>query len=133
MDFGVSMAPGERFSQRIELYSDNKLYIASKLRKETDVDLRVTVLRCHTNRTKRVATENSPFLFLTVSEDGTVRQHDLRRPHHCREECPEPLFYAPRGVDLYSLSVSTVAPHIFAVAGRTDCVGSLQCQLRGNR
>ncbi|WWD19486.1 hypothetical protein CI109_103946 [Kwoniella shandongensis] len=80
----------------------------------------VRVLRCHTDRTKRIATENSPFLFLTVSEDGTVRQHDLRRPHVCRSECPEALFYAPKGVDLYSLSVSTVTPHIFAVAGRTE-------------
>ncbi|WWC71849.1 uncharacterized protein I206_105808 [Kwoniella pini CBS 10737] len=80
----------------------------------------VTILRCHKDRTKRIATENSPYLFLTVSEDGTVRQHDLRRPHTCRSQCPEPLFYAPKGVDLYSLSVSTVTPHIFAVAGRTD-------------
>ncbi|WWC94713.1 hypothetical protein V866_001561 [Kwoniella sp. B9012] len=81
----------------------------------------VTILKCHKDRTKRIATENSPYLFLTVSEDGTVRQHDLRRPHTCRSQCPEPLFYAPKGVDLYSLSVSTVTPHIFAVAGRTDC------------
>nr|XP_019044312.1 hypothetical protein I302_07596 [Kwoniella bestiolae CBS 10118]OCF23242.1 hypothetical protein I302_07596 [Kwoniella bestiolae CBS 10118] len=81
----------------------------------------VTILKCHKDRTKRIATENSPYLFLTVSEDGTVRQHDLRRPHTCRSQCPEPLFYAPKGVDLYSLSVSTVTPHVFAVAGRTDC------------
>lgn len=80
------------------------------------------MLKCHRDRTKRIATENSPHLFLTVSEDGTVRQHDLRRPHQCKAECPEPLFHAPRGVDLYSLSVSTVTPHIFAVAGRTDSV-----------
>ncbi|ORY26663.1 WD40-repeat-containing domain protein [Naematelia encephala] len=81
----------------------------------------VRVLRCHSDRTKRIATENSPHLFLTVSEDGTVRQHDLRRPHQCRSECPEALFYAPTGIDLYSLSVSTVTPYLFAVAGRTDC------------
>ncbi|WRT70369.1 uncharacterized protein IL334_007367 [Kwoniella shivajii] len=81
----------------------------------------VNILKCHKDRTKRIATENSPYLFMTVSEDGTVRQHDLRRPHRCRAECPEPLFYAPKNVDLYSLSVSTVTPHIFAVAGRTDC------------
>ena len=89
---------------------------------ETGADGSVRVLRCHTDRTKRIATENSPYLFLTVSEDGTVRQHDLRRPHNCRSECPEALFRAPRNVDLYSLSVSTVTPHMFAVAGRTDCV-----------
>jgi len=78
------------------------------------------VLRCHTDRTKRIATEGSPNLFLTVSEDGTVRQHDLRRPHRCRAECPDVLFRAPLGVDLYSLSVGELAPHTFAVAGQTD-------------
>lgn len=83
---------------------------------------RVTLLKCHKNRVKRIATENSPSLFLTVSEDGTVRQHDLRRPHSCSSECPEALFQAPRGVDLYSLSVSTVTPHIFAVAGTSPYV-----------
>jgi nuclear receptor interaction protein len=81
----------------------------------------VRVLRCHRDRTKRIATEASPFLFLTVSEDGTVRQHDLRRPHTCRDECPPPLFQAPPRVDLYSLSVSPLTPHLFAVAGQTDC------------
>jgi nuclear receptor interaction protein len=80
----------------------------------------VRVLRCHTDRTKRIATEDSPNLFLTVSEDGTVRQHDLRRPHRCRAECPDVLFKAPRGVDLYSLSMSPLAPHTFAVAGQID-------------
>ena len=89
-------------------------------------DSSVRVLKCHTDRTKRIATENSPHLFLTVSEDGTVRQHDLRRPHTCRTQCPEPLFTAPRGVDLYSLSVSTVTPYMFAVAGRTDVVSFLE-------
>lgn len=95
---------------------------------KTDIALtsliRVTVLRCHKDRTKKIATENSPFLFMTVSEDGSVRQHDLRRPHRCPGECPSPLFRSPAGVDLYSLSVSTVQPHIFAVAGRTDTVSS---------
>lgn len=80
----------------------------------------VRVLRCHTDRTKRIATEASPHIFLTVSEDGTVRQHDLRRPHRCTAECPDPIFRAPKDVDLYSLSVSALAPPTFAVAGQTD-------------
>lgn len=50
-----------------------------------------------------------------------MRQHDLRRPHTCRDECPQPLFQAPANVDLYSLSVSPLTPHLFAVAGQTDC------------
>ncbi|GAA6061858.1 hypothetical protein JCM10212_001291 [Sporobolomyces blumeae] len=43
-----------------------------------------TVLRCHSDRVKRISTESSPDVFLTCSEDGTVRQHDLRQPHACR-------------------------------------------------
>lgn len=81
----------------------------------------VTVIRCHQSRTKRIATQGAPNLFLSVSEDGTVRQHDLRRPHQCGSGCPEPLFSAPPGVELYSLSLSPLTPHLFAVAGQTDC------------
>ena len=116
------MDPAGGRSQREELYGLDGPGWVSTCHLKTDADGSVRVLRCHTDRTKRIATENSPYLFLTVSEDGTVRQHDLRRPHNCRSECPEALFRAPRNVDLYSLSVSTVTPHMFAVAGRTDCV-----------
>lgn len=80
------------------------------------------VLKCHSDRTKRIVTESSPSQFLTVSEDGTVRQQDLRRPHTCRSDCPDPLFRAPAGVDLYSLSVSPLTPYTFAVCGQTDCI-----------
>jgi WD and tetratricopeptide repeat-containing protein 1 len=99
--------------------------IHDSLEGQEELMYRVKVLKCHRDRTKKIATENSPFLFMTVAEDGTVRQHDLRRPHRCRSECPDPLFRAPQGVDLYSLSVSTPAPHIFAVAGRTDTVSPI--------
>lgn len=80
------------------------------------------MLKCHSDRTKRIVTESSPSQFLTVSEDGTVRQQDLRRPHTCRSDCPDPLFRAPAGVDLYSLSVSPLTPYTFAVCGQTDCI-----------
>jgi nuclear receptor interaction protein len=56
---------------------------------------------------------------MTVSEDGTVRQHDLRRPHSCRDSCPDAVFRLP-GIDLYSLSMSESAPHTFAVGGQTN-------------
>lgn len=82
------------------------------------------VLRCHTGRVKRVATETSPDVFLTCSEDGTVRQHDLRMSHVCRQPgerhrssgCPPPLVEYD-GLSLYSLSLSKLRPHLFAVAG----------------
>lgn len=38
------------------------------------------VFTSHTDRVKRIVTENSPWLFLTCSEDGEVRQFDLRQP-----------------------------------------------------
>jgi len=98
------------------------------------------VIRCHTDRVKRISTEPySPEVFLTCSEDGTVRQHDLREtPHSCRRQssrrgiygggntfassstssssCPPPL--ADYGnMRLYSLSLSRLQPHLFTVAG----------------
>ncbi|GAA5862665.1 hypothetical protein JCM1840_002630 [Sporobolomyces johnsonii] len=89
----------------------------------------VNVFRCHTDRVKRVATEASPDVFLTCSEDGTVRQHDLRTHHVCRtsrfgqassSNCPPPLAEYSRGMSLYSLSVSKLRPHLFVVAGTSS-------------
>ncbi|TNY21267.1 WD repeat-containing protein [Rhodotorula diobovata] len=84
------------------------------------------VLRCHTDRVKRIATEASSDVFLTCAEDGTVRQHDLRTHHVCRRNrfdesdessCPPPLASYGPGLSLYSLTVSKLRPHLFVVAG----------------
>ncbi|GAA5997776.1 hypothetical protein JCM5350_003053 [Sporobolomyces pararoseus] len=97
------------------------------------------VITCHTDRVKRISTEPySSDLFLTCSEDGTVRQHDLRLPHQCgsrssnrsrfggggfrernAENCSEiPLAdYSSNGLRLYSMSLSKLQPHLFAVSG----------------
>ncbi|KPV71705.1 uncharacterized protein RHOBADRAFT_56528 [Rhodotorula graminis WP1] len=86
-----------------------------------------TVLRCHTDRVKRIATEASSDVFLTCAEDGTVRQHDLRTHHVCRRNrfdndpgdstCPPPLVSYGPGLSLYSLTISKMRPHLFVVAG----------------
>ncbi|KAJ7908326.1 WD40 repeat-like protein [Mycena leptocephala] len=76
-------------------------------------------LHCHGRaRVKRIATEDSPHLFLTVGEDGTVRQHDLRTYHQCNDgSCPPPLVKLT--FKLCSLSLSPLAPFQFVVAGES--------------
>ncbi|KAF9259539.1 WD40 repeat-like protein [Marasmius fiardii PR-910] len=72
--------------------------------------------RCHTNRVKRIVTENSPDLFLTVAEDGTVRQHDLRTSHSCRSGlCPPPILSVDH--ELSTLALSPLTPYQIVVAG----------------
>ncbi|KAG7531942.1 hypothetical protein FFLO_04010 [Filobasidium floriforme] len=86
----------------------------------------VKEIMCHTDRVKRISTEDNPHVFLTVSEDGTVRQHDLRTHHRCRTgprrgtNCPVPLLEAPGGIELYTLSVSKLNPYLFTVAGTSE-------------
>jgi hypothetical protein len=96
----------------------------------------VRVLRCHSDRVKRVVTEESPDLFLTVSEvwildklvppsltthqDGCVRQHDLRSPHTCSSECPSPVVKLAH--ELSTLALSPLTPYQFVVAGDSPFV-----------
>ncbi|KAJ7129629.1 WD40-repeat-containing domain protein [Mycena epipterygia] len=75
-------------------------------------------LRCHDRRVKRLVTEDSPHLFLTVAEDGTVRQHDLRTSHACDYGvCPAPLMKL--NFELCTLSLSPLTPFQFIVAGES--------------
>ncbi|KAI0771629.1 WD40 repeat-like protein [Trametes elegans] len=76
----------------------------------------ISILRCHEGRVKRIVTEDSPDLFLTVAEDGSVRQHDLRVPHSCTSDsCPAPLVQLNH--ELSTLSLSPLTPYQFVVAG----------------
>ncbi|KAJ7638848.1 WD40 repeat-like protein [Roridomyces roridus] len=77
-------------------------------------------LRCHDGRVKRLVTEDSPHLFLTVSEDGTVRQHDLRTPpHDCSEDaCPPPLIKVD--FPLSTMAFSSLTSYQFVVAGESE-------------
>lgn len=78
----------------------------------------IRVLRCHTGRTKRIITEGSPDLFLTVAEDGQVRQHDLRTSHSCTSgACPAPLVTLPH--ELSTIALSPLTPYQFVVGGES--------------
>ena len=61
-------------------------------------------------------------MFLTVAEDGTVRQHDLRASHRCRTGCPAPLVKLE--TDLSTLALSPLTPWLFVVAGEAPYVRS---------
>ncbi|KAJ3541920.1 hypothetical protein NMY22_g3702 [Coprinellus aureogranulatus] len=84
------------------------------------------VIRCHNHRVKKIVTEESPDCFLSLSEDGTVRQHDLRMRHSCREDaCPAPLVEMRDSdgdlVELSNMSLSRMTPYQFVVVGESPC------------
>jgi len=94
----------------------------------------VKVFRSHSASVKRIVTEASPFYFLTCSEDGTVRQWDIRQPESAypkskysifdpgadrmNDDTPPPLIsYRDYNIDLYTLSCSPSQPHYIALGG----------------
>ncbi|KAL2813614.1 hypothetical protein BDW59DRAFT_176687 [Aspergillus cavernicola] len=96
------------------------------------------IYRSHADRVKRIVTESSPHLFLTCSEDGEVRQWDLRLPSsaypkprggllymnqrfgqgHDDSNVPPPLIsYKRHRLDLNTISCSPSQPHYIALGG----------------
>ena len=107
------------------------------------------VYRSHADRVKRIVTESSPHLFLTCSEDGEVRQWDLRQPssaypsprggtgymrygsndEHDADNVPPPLIsYKKYALDLNSISCSGSQPQYIALGG-----AHLHCFLHDRR
>ncbi|KAJ5115459.1 hypothetical protein NUU61_001218 [Penicillium alfredii] len=107
------------------------------------------VYRSHADRVKRIVTESSPHLFLTCSEDGEVRQWDLRQPsttyppprggqgfmayrpglEHDDSNVPPPLIsYKKYSLDLNTISCSPTQPHYIALGG-----AHLHCFLHDRR
>ena len=95
------------------------------------------VYRSHADRVKRIVTESSPYLFLTCSEDGEVRQWDLRQPSSAYPaprggraarirggldadsgDTPPPLIsYKKYALDLNSISCAPSQPQYIALGG----------------
>lgn len=98
----------------------------------SDGNTNARVYRSHSDRVKRIVTESSPYLFLTCSEDGEVRQWDLRLPSsaypsprggrgsmaHTDVNIPPPLIsYKRYHLDLNTISCSATQPHYIALGG----------------
>lgn len=107
----------------------------------SDGDTNCRVYRSHGDRVKRIVTESSPHLFLTCSEDGEVRQWDLRQPssaypspraRYGNEDdtsVPPPLIsYKRWNLDLNTISCSPSQPHYIAMGG-----AHLHCFLHDRR
>ena len=110
----------------------------------SDTDANGKVFRSHSDRVKRIVTESSPFLFLSCSEDGEVRQWDIRLPssayppRHARgfgpsqqeeNDVPPPLIsYKRHRLDLNTISCSPSQPHYIALGG-----SHLHCFLHDRR
>lgn len=115
----------------------------------SEANTNARVYRSHADRAKRVVTESSPHLFLTCSEDGEVRQWDLRQPSSAypaprdgrtygfrrpapvgaSDDVPPALIsYKSYGLDLNTISCSKSQPHYIALGG-----AHLHCFLHDRR
>lgn len=115
-------------------------------RRLNEGDTNAKVFRSHSDRVKRIVTESSPYFFLTCSEDGEVRQWDLREPEstypgigrsyyygpHANtnaDRIPPPLIsYKRYNIDLNTISCSPSRPHYIALGGN-----HLHCFLHDRR
>ncbi|KAI9858601.1 MAG: hypothetical protein M1813_007406 [Trichoglossum hirsutum] len=114
----------------------------------SDGDTNARVYRSHSDRVKRIVTENSPHLFLTCSEDGEIRQWDTRQPSsfypasrggrnlfslgpgdYDNSNVPPPLIsYKRYHLEMNTISCSPNQPHYIALGG-----SHLHCFLHDRR
>ena len=108
----------------------------------TEGDTNAKAFRSHSDTVKRIVTEDNPFYFLTCSEDGDVRQWDIRQPSKAyppqrnrginartSDNVPPPLIsYSRYNLDLNTVSCSPSQPHYIALGG-----AHLHCFLHDRR
>ncbi|KAF2155884.1 WD40 repeat-like protein [Myriangium duriaei CBS 260.36] len=139
---GMSNAPSHAADMASHARQRRRGALYDGVRFLTDGNTNCRVYRSHGERVKRIVTESSPHLFLTCSEDGEVRQWDLRQPSSAypaprygrrleadSEGVPPPLIsYKRYGLDLNTISCSPSQPHYIALGG-----AHLHCLLHDRR
>lgn len=116
--FSVKFLP--RLGDRIiaTAAADAKVQIHTVETKETS-----QVYKCHIGRVKRLATApNTPYMLWSASEDGTIRQFDLRQPHTCNtssKNCRNVLInlniYVGAMAEAKCLAINPLQPELLAV------------------
>ncbi|KAL8792941.1 MAG: hypothetical protein Q9195_004438 [Heterodermia aff. obscurata] len=144
---GQSTVPPERSNSALPRRGPRFSNLYNGVRYLNHGDTNTRVYRSHADRVKRIVTESSPHVFLTCSEDGEVRQFDLRQPsshyppprggrglfarrgNHDSSNGPPPLIsYKRFNLDLNTISCSGSQPHYIALGG-----AHLHCFLHDRR
>lgn len=139
---GAARAPSNASSVAHHGRARSRHSVYDGVRYLSDGDTNCRVYQSHADRVKRIVTESSPHLFLTCSEDGEVRQWDLRQPssaypppNNRRQSngldtsVPPPLIsYKRYMLDLNTISCSPSQPHYIALGG-----AHLHCFLHDRR
>ena len=121
-------------------------FLSQGVQYPSDGNTNTRIYRSHSDRVKKIVTESSPHLFLSCSEDGEVRQWDLRQPssaypkprtsrHIWRSSAdddtdvpPALISYKRYNLDINSISCSPSQPHYIALGG-----AHLHCFLHDRR
>ncbi|KAL8829685.1 MAG: hypothetical protein Q9191_001866 [Dirinaria sp. TL-2023a] len=144
---GDTSTPSERSGLASSVRGQRFSNLFDGVRYLSDGNTNARVYRSHADRVKRIVTESSPNVFLTCSEDGEVRQFDLRLPssaypaprggrglfarraRHDSSNVPPPLIsYKKFNLDLNTISCSGSQPHYIALGG-----AHLHCFLHDRR
>ena len=148
LEYGGATDPCKGFASNTRSRRFNDFFGNARWLNESNTNARV--YRSHADRAKRVVTESSPHLFLTCSEDGEVRQWDLRMPSSAypapregrgfpsrfrrnteatSDNVPPPLIsYKKYNLDLNSISCAASQPQYIALGG-----AHLHCFLHDRR
>ncbi|KAI9020532.1 WD40-repeat-containing domain protein [Hyaloraphidium curvatum] len=133
--FGCKFMPQTNDTILASCAGDSEVRVHALRPTESNDGTLLHVFTCHSDRAKRLAVHASaPYLILSCSEDGTLRMHDLRLPHPCRQPtsfssalpspprprdsgCTPLVDYSPFGIDFNTAAIHPGRPNLVALGG----------------